>query len=107
MTQGGVTDVQSRGLLIAFDANVRNVDIHDESFILLRTLDHSGHERCWCEVVPKFVVGANLDLSEDPDSDTCTIDDDLGSPNEGEDVLVNGARFVPSEFSVEHRYRVV
>jgi hypothetical protein len=85
------TEAQARkkfanGLLIAFDSEVRNIDIHSQSVLFLRRHeDVKNKVNCWCEV-PATISGANLDNNK------CKIDfENIKILKNGTDVAVNSA----------------
>jgi hypothetical protein len=109
--------ILKNGLMIAFadgkDGNVRNIDIHPQSFIVLyapSVTTASPPTRTWVEVRPAQsattvtvgITGANLNRSAAPTGTGCVITGVASTPPPNPDgtpadVLVNGAIFRPAQ----------
>jgi DNA-binding beta-propeller fold protein YncE len=92
-------DFDQQELFIAFDQEVVNDDLNEQSVVVLQgRFDQERGVTCWCEVQPKAISGVHFPslckLSE-PQRVTATRP-------------ANGVRFIPANrFQPEQRYRVL
>lgn len=97
---------QARGLVLGFDRNVRNKDIHPRSFTILFSEPPSGLSRTWVELLGG-VTGVNLKLSPPNAAGGCTIVELIDQEEPRKDVEVNGALFRPLRSFPSGDYRVL
>jgi DNA-binding beta-propeller fold protein YncE len=86
------------GLVIAFDKNVRNKDIHPRSFTVMFSQPAAGSAptRSWLEYLGS-VTGVQLKLAPPNANGGCQIQAIVAEEPALQDIEVNGALFVPSE----------
>jgi hypothetical protein len=103
--------LQKNGILIAFDGQVRNIDIHAESFLVLFSppLNASAPpvSRTWVELVAEQLSGATVTTSPFTGGNGCIITGVGSTATPGQDVPVNGAFFRPRQQFITGDYRVV
>jgi DNA-binding beta-propeller fold protein YncE len=95
-----------RALVLGFDRDVRNKDIHPRSFTILYSEPPSGVSRTWVEFLG-LVTGVNLKLSAPNAAGGCTIDALIDQQDPRKDVAVNGALFKPLRTFQPGDYRVL
>jgi hypothetical protein len=105
--------------MIAFadgeSGKIRNVDIHDQSLIVLFSppvTASGGPTRTWVELRAKQLTGADLNTTPAASGKGCTITAVAGIPPRNpdgtpKDVLVNGAIFSPAQSWIGGDYRVI
>lgn len=96
------TVIASKGILIAFDAVVRGVDLHVQSVIVQRLTKHPVSDRdpesglnCWCEVPGRVVPGNFTPIGK--------VTNPFSTSGAS---TVNGLRF-EGDFSQGQQYRVI
>jgi DNA-binding beta-propeller fold protein YncE len=111
LTPAILGNIVKTGLQVAFsDEKVRNIDIHDESFIVSFAPPISASAsptRTWVELRARVLTGVDLTLTAFSDGKGCTIKNIADTPAPGADVLVNGALFRPIQTWIAGDYRVV
>ena len=88
-------DFEDKGLLIAFNHNIRAGDINWHTFQVLASSKEEHGLRCWCELPYEHVRGVQLELEEGQE-DTCEIVR-IEQWDPDHDAFVNGAWFKPAE----------
>jgi hypothetical protein len=95
-----------RALVLGFDRDVRNKDIHPRSFTILYSEPATGLSRTWVEFLG-LVTGVNLKLSAPNADGGCTIVALIDQQPPRKDVAVNGALFRPLRSFQPGDYRVL
>lgn len=96
-------------LMVNFSAPVRLGDfLNLHVFTLMTNSSQDDNLMCWCEIPPKGIIGANLDL-RDNENGTCDFDPaQVPEEVQGADAMVRTVLFVPSTgFVSGHEYRVI
>jgi DNA-binding beta-propeller fold protein YncE len=95
-----------RALVLAFDREVRNKDIHPRSFTVLFSEPPAGVTRTWVEFLG-LVTGVDLKLSAPNAAGGCNIIALIDQQPPRKDVAVNGALFKPLRSFLPGDYRVL
>lgn len=108
-----LSEIRKQGLLIAFDGQVHNEDIHAHSFMVLKARSIPQQEdamvvNCFCDVDIAIEPGVHRGLLRGVTfKEKCNVKSDFTPEQPGATTLVTGAQFLPDPIFVPGVYRVV